>query len=587
MKLFYCISILLLLLSFFLYRKTNDYLSFISEIICTICMFICYNTFVVYFLSFFSIEGNLLLYGLINMGVALFLIAIIIIKKNIQKYRFDRREVLLFCIIIIIISSVAFFRNQGLSVIKYETIDSAIHYKHALTFTDNLTLFNEFNSKDIIYGNFNRTMPIFYINAGLFMKIFDSLDSWQSFMLVDSLFYIFAALVFFVTILEMFGKDNKKGIYLILLELLYSFGFLLNSFLFGFCYLTLSIMIINLLFLMIVRFNNCWNEFVVEKIVIMFLICFAVFFSYYLFVPSIYLALGIYYIYLYKNKKILFKELILYGFITLILPFVLGFYYFIFPTFIVEKNSILSTISLGGKCYSNITPVIFSIVILWLLELYKRNGSNKLNNSKFLILNIYINTVYLFILLVIAILKSGYIYYPYKVLYVHFLFEIIFIGEFFLKYKKVFIGTCMFIIVIVMFESVCHFNILSKNIYSWNVKHFSENYISFNKGQIDVIKESIKYKDVCEYNNEFPVIGSSPTKGIWIYSMMDSIPIINHRNSDHHQFESKLISYDEWTNLDNYRCLICFKESGKLEYNVDFYDVLFENRDGIIIKKID
>ena len=81
--------------------------------------------------------------------------------------------------------------------------------------------------------------------------------------------------------------------------------------------------------------------------------------------PGIYLALGIYYIYLWIKKKIDFKTMFIYGFITLIIPFTIGFCYFILHQFLdADKNNIFTSVNLWGYIYDNKTPFICFVVML-------------------------------------------------------------------------------------------------------------------------------------------------------------------------------------------------------------------------------
>ena len=109
-------------------------------------------------------------------------------------------------------------------------------------------------------------------------------------------------------------------------------GYPLNSFLFGFEYLSMGIFLICLIFDMVYYFKN--NELKTGYIVLMFLLLnFGLFSAYYMFVPFVYSALWIYFcMYSYEKDKTIFsKKNILLLVSTLLVPFFLGYIYHIAP----------------------------------------------------------------------------------------------------------------------------------------------------------------------------------------------------------------------------------------------------------------
>ena len=190
-----------------------------------------------------------------------------------------------------------------------------------------------------------------YVNGGFLIRILSFIKSYRVFLLHDTISFAITGLIFLSTLFQLFKKRNY--FYYACLMFLYSFSFLLNSYIFGFSYLTLGMMVVNLLFLTVLSYEKEWEENVWFKILILFILSFSVFFSYYLFVPCIYLALGIYYIKLYQDKEISFKQMSFYGIFTLILPFFIGFFYFVFPTFFKVTGGVATAVSSDGYIYNN------------------------------------------------------------------------------------------------------------------------------------------------------------------------------------------------------------------------------------------
>ena len=155
------------------------------------------------------------------------------------------------------------FRFRGFTTISYESADSSVHYRHALSFVDNLEILNKNNSNDLVYGNFRAVMPISYVNCGFMMKILDSVPTYKVFMLFDVCCLMISSLLFFVTIINILKKKNY--FYSVGLTLMYLLGFPLNNLLFGFCYLGLGVMVINLLFLTVIKIKSFNDNFYFEE----------------------------------------------------------------------------------------------------------------------------------------------------------------------------------------------------------------------------------------------------------------------------------------------------------------------------------
>lgn len=107
----------------------------------------------------------------------------------------------------------------------------------------------------------------------------------------------------------------------------------------GFFYLGLGIAIINAIILIINKTKDVLNTKTI--VMILFLLNLGLFFTYYLFIPFVYLAEFIYFIMVnkQKNKKILTKRLIVFIAITLMLPCILGFEFNVLQGMIHQKTS--------------------------------------------------------------------------------------------------------------------------------------------------------------------------------------------------------------------------------------------------------
>jgi len=587
----YIISIFYLIISFLLLNKSKQKQSIITSIVYSICLLFCYNTFIVCAYSFFKIDGNLLVLSIINLIVGSIFNLISLKTKKIQEYILDKKELIGILGLIIIILFIGILRFRGFTSISYESVDPAIHYKHALYFSEELELLNASNCNDIVHGDFSRVMPISYINAGIILKIFDTFSSYTIFNIYNVLCLVLSSILFFVTILKKFYKKTSNyHFYSFILTLLYTLAFPLNNLVYGFCYLGIGVMVVNLLLLTIDTIKD-FNKGIAPNLIILFMLNFSLFFSYYLFVPCIYLALGLYYIYLWKKEKITFSKLIIYGSITLILPFIIGFVHFILPDFLIKDGgNIFTYINLWGAIYDNVTP-IYLFLILSIISIYRLiKKKEKLNYFNF---NFYIISCYILLFSILYILKFSELYYFYKLFYLYWFFAIILIGTLMIPLKKwlyrvlqlIIIGMC--IVCICPYSKITSF-LIRTNIFNWNAVTFIDDKIIFTEKELEIMEASRDYQDVCAYNKEFLMVGNL-FKNMWFYSATDMIPIFNYQdNEGSKQLYGTNTSFKFWSkNLNDRPCLIYFYEKNDEDINYDEneFDILYSNKAGIILKR--
>lgn len=585
----YVLSVLYLFISFLLYPKSRSRKSIIEGIIYSIGLFFCYNTVVVYFNSLFHIQGSLLVFSIINFFVGTFLMIFISRKKKVQKYFFQKQEFFIALGIIVVLLGIGCYRFRGFQAISYESGDSGIHYRHALTFSKELSLFDKENSKDFVYVSFSNIMSISYINGGLILRLFSNSKPYRVFLGYDVFCLILCSLLFFVTISRMLKDRKKHTLYLFFITLIYALAYPLNSFLFGFCYLGLGVMVINLLYETILLFEQEFNKQFLFKMILLFMIVLSVFFSYYLFVPCVYLAVGLYYISLWRKKKIDFKKLLLYGGVTLIVPFLIGFFYFfILPRYQVNIGSrVSSSLSLWGYGYENILMIgifaLFSWYIIYSI-LHKREKINSYFNINLLVL-----TGYICLFLVLYVIHFISSYYFFKLFYLYWLFLCLWVGKNGISYyKSIYVGICLILlgtVYVMMFPNTKITSFLTwLDIYHWNTKTFDESRIIYTKEEVELVEKAIEYQDVCERNHRFVIIGDE-NKNVWFYSITDMIPTVSLINGDSRNlYLVPNLTLEKWNRITEYPCAIYFYEGKKEDYEKDNYEILYSNDAGIILK---
>ena len=348
MGIVYLISVLILLISFILRKKSEREMDIISFISVSITLLFCYNTLVSYILTLFSIPIKLGILTLINLTISIFFIVPIIKKKEIQKYVFSKIDILYITIIVLVILSIVYIFLGFPFDVNYASSDPVIHFFTSLVYAEQDTLMPNATT-DTIFGDLSPRRPASYVNSGLLIKCFCDYDDRIQCYNVFVSFGIFTLIMIGVTIytgLKQYAKNKEHIFWALIITLICILGYPLNSFLFGFEYLTMSLLILVTIFNVVQYYET--KNFKFSYIILMFMLLnFGLFCSYYMFVPFVYAALWIYfYIKNHKeNKKILTKKLILLWIFTLIIPFILGYIYHIEPKMYSMLNKNISSMN--------------------------------------------------------------------------------------------------------------------------------------------------------------------------------------------------------------------------------------------------
>ena len=356
MSIIYITSIIVLYISFLFVKKSDKKLDLISWIVINTVLLLCYNTIICYIYTTINIPINLYTLSIINyiLGIAF----ILKLKKQKQEYKFNRKDLIIVCIIAFI--TVLFgYLNFGFPIeIKYVTTDSGVHYNATNNF---------FQSESLLNKSGSEMMPGAYSNAGILLKVFspymEFVELYKVFICFDIFMFFIASSLMYVA-LKKIVKSKYETIISTIVTIIYMLGYPLNVLLFGYFYLQLGIIIFSTLVILMEYFKD---EIINSKylILMLFLLCLELFFSYYLFVPAVYGALCLYYLmYFYKkNNKLINKEFIIYTLITLVMPCIIGFIYNILPGIqSLTDIKAVNIMGMEGYIYRN----IYSNIILFL-----------------------------------------------------------------------------------------------------------------------------------------------------------------------------------------------------------------------------
>lgn len=407
MKIIYFISVILLFASFILLKKNEEKLNFIKSLVISIVIFLCYNMFICYVYSSINIPINLLTLSFINLAIELIFLSFII-KNKTQKYYINKKDIL--AVSIIILTTIIFtIINLGENLnIKYITTDAAIHYTAAKDFYNNETLLDKVDDTSIA----KQFMIGTYVNTGILFKVVNpfigEMDLYKVFIIFDAFMFCIMGMLIYTAVEKII---NKKLNYIITLLMILFFmaGYPLNSFIYGYVYLQLGIIIIASIINVLQYFSEIFNKKILYGI--LFLFNFALFFTYCIFVPVIYI---VEFIYLIKKKrkegKLLTKKNLAILLIVFIIPSICGLLFFVLPH-LYNTNSDEVFINIEGYIYRNCWANFIFILPLALM-------CTKQKNDDTYIWLIFTNILIIFMILFFVVIRkfdlSTYYYYKFN-----------------------------------------------------------------------------------------------------------------------------------------------------------------------------
>lgn len=613
MGIVYIISLISLMASFILIKKTQKKLNILGFIAITIGLMFCYNTLVCYILTFFTIPITLLGLLIINFIITIILLFFIIRKKQIQSYEIKKIDLLYISLLGIAVLIVAYLNFGFPFNIKYETGDPSVHYLTAEMFAESDSLL--ITQNDEVYGGFSTRKTVSYVNAGLLMKCFDGIiDSYYNYyiFIIFGIFVLFMTAWAMFTTISSFAIDKKTRFLAFVVSLIYTMGYPLNSFLFGFEYLSMGIFLICLIFDMVYYFKN--NELKTGYIVLMFLLLnFGLFSAYYMFVPFVYSALWIYFcMHSYEKDKTIFsKKNILLLVSTLLVPFFLGFIYHIAPQIygvIINSNLNPDTmfnfsshlIDKGLSVYGYIYVNLYSNLIL-LLPIPIYLIIKKWKENKFAIMNMIFCIGFIEILLFGFLIDKVSIYYLSKNYFAlwFILFYLNYKGlvEIYKKNKKLPFAFTSFYVILIILNLLFVYTPLENRELNENekpttvVEVFGANKtIIKNKvtdlydGELEILKY---FKDNISYENKVEVVGDME-QGYWAYTLTRYVNNKDDKITGRGQYGLTMKMVRTLKDIDDADYIIYFNRTSlykALQQRIHkLGNVIFENEYGGIVK---
>lgn len=609
MGILYLCTIILLLIAFLVVKKTDKKIKISIMLVLSIILLWCYNALICYLLTFLKIPISLCLLSIINIIISITLLTYAIKNKKIQLYEIVKTDFIYIIILAIIIFIVSIFNFNYPFEIKYESGDASIHFGAANTFSQSDCIANKGPGRPYNYSTFKFGS---YVNLGLILKSLSQFIPETRYYIIFiwfEMFILFMSAYVMYTCLSHFSKETWKRILSYIISIIYVLGYPLNSLLFGFEYLSMSLAIISAIILVM----ECYKRKEISYcfwIISLFLLNFTLFCSYYLFVPFTYVAIFLYIIYLghkkynkWFNKKTIFTLII-----TLIIPFIMGYIYFFMPQIyalnmqnfaeqIENSTNILKGFPNEGYIYRN----LYSNNLLWIpfavYELIKYRKENVFNILIFAFCILYI--LVLFIASEIGIVSTYYlakVYYSLWGILIYISFKgMIHLGETKKYIPIIFVGMYIFILINSLIFRDAKLTNKKRNT-NENITNVMEIF-DINKSIIfkntDLNTKDIEGLEYAKKNLDFSkiieVIGNSEQLE-WAYQIIEYV-YDNETTKPYYGiniFKQKLMNIDETINHANY--IIFFKTSYfykiRQEEILENSNIIYENESIGIVEKI-
>ena len=233
MEIIYLLSIILLAVGFLSFKKSDEKLNIIKWITIFIIALMGYNVTVCMILGLLKITCYLWLLSIINTGFGIALGYKAVKNKDFQKYTVSKKDLIglaILCAVFAVIVVKEIKPQDG--GLKYAALDSAIHYRAAKHFADNLMIF--VNCEDKTIFNFNVMQTGAYINDGLLMKIMNGLfniPEYYVYEMFDIGILFISSLAFYALVLDKI--KNKLGFVLTMFFVwLFMFAYPYNSYMY-------------------------------------------------------------------------------------------------------------------------------------------------------------------------------------------------------------------------------------------------------------------------------------------------------------------------------------------------------------------
>ena len=426
MGIFYVLTVIAMIVTFVLFKKTEKKLNLINQLILSMICYLGFNILVCMFFGCMNITTNLVFLSIIDLLIAAGLGFKIYKDKNIQSFEIRKRDIFGVLICLFIVCHMAVSQYAPLSkTVANASVDACMHYSAATNFADEMKALAKINNTTGY--NFKTMQTGAYINTGIFMNIVRSvIPSWEdyvTFKVFETAVTALVILSFYMLISEKL-KDRKSYIIGMVFVVLYSYAYPYTSLLHGFSYLSVCLIFATALFYMAKEYEKGDMNFWVQLAIII-LIGVGVIFSYCLFVPALFAFICIHvFIKDFEKKEEksylkFFKKSTIWVTGALLIVTIVSIFYLVIPTFTdSDQNKLTDAIGFEGGIYKSLFQDFLFYIPFMILFIYKTIKDKKINFQTIALTLIGGQTILMLLGVIYGIVSPYYYYKMYFLLWI-------------------------------------------------------------------------------------------------------------------------------------------------------------------------
>ena len=417
MGIIYIVTTIVLILSFLLYKKSEEKLNIVEWIILSIITYLGYNIAICMIFGNLGIHTNLIFLSIVNILVSIYPCYRFFKKKEKQKFYLEKLNLIpVICIFLIsILVGIKQYKPAEYSVAT-ASVDGPMHYSAAVHFADNMIILSKIDNQTGY--NFLTMQTGAYINTGIQMSIFRSIlgekaKDFITFKYFEMEIFTLCAMSLFLMVCK-YSNTKYKTIISSIITCIYVFAYPYTSLLYGFSYLGVGVVFCTtFMYLSKIYRQIDYKMWIITTA----LVGIGIIFSYCLFIPVMYSFMCISVFILEKDeKRKIFKNQTIVTFSVLMVITILSVLYLVVPTFTVEtQNKLTDAIGFDGTIYKGLY-IDFIFYIPFIVSFIYNSIKEKSFSSIFILLIIVsLFWMLLFVGLALKIVSS---YYYYKIYYI-------------------------------------------------------------------------------------------------------------------------------------------------------------------------
>lgn len=422
MGIFYVLTVLAMLSTFVLVKKSSEKVNLVNWCILSLIAYLAFNIMICMIFGVLNITTNLLFLSIVNLIVSAGFGFKIYKDKKIQSFEIRKRDFLAVLVTVVIVCYMAVSQYKPLSKsMANASVDACMHYSAATNFADNMKILSKIDNKTGY--NFKTMQTGAYVNTGIFMStvrsIMPDFKDFVTFKIFEIGILTLNILAFYMLVSDKL-KTKYNYIIGIIFLVLYAFAYPYTSLLYGFSYLSMAIAFSTGLFYLAKIYDKNEISFLV-KLGLILLMGIGIIFSYCLFVPALFAYICIY-VFIKDMKKEektylkFFKKSTLLVTGLLLIVTILAIFYLVIPTFTdSEQNKLTDAIGFVGGCYKSLYQDFLFYIPFVILFVYRTIKAKKMNYQTLALILLGGQTLIELIGLIAGFVSS---YYYYKIYYI-------------------------------------------------------------------------------------------------------------------------------------------------------------------------